>query len=38
MTIDGKPYSVVKMVDILCSLSKEVQTIREETDSVDTAE
>lgn len=37
VTIDGKPYSVVKMVDILCSLSKEVQTIREETDDDDEA-
>jgi len=31
VTIDGKPYSVVKMVDILCSLSEEVQTLREAT-------
>lgn len=32
VTIDGKPYSVVKMIDILCSLSKEVQAMREEID------
>eukprot|EP00537_Pseudo-nitzschia_pungens_P003121 CAMPEP_0172355874 /NCGR_PEP_ID=MMETSP1060-20121228/256_1 /TAXON_ID=37318 /ORGANISM="Pseudo-nitzschia pungens, Strain cf. cingulata" /LENGTH=242 /DNA_ID=CAMNT_0013075733 /DNA_START=181 /DNA_END=909 /DNA_ORIENTATION=+ len=31
VTIEGKKYSVVKMVDILCSLSKEVQAMREET-------
>jgi len=37
MMIDGKPYSVVKMVDILCSLSKEVQDMRKETDSDDEA-
>jgi chaperonin GroES len=33
VTIDGKSYSVVKMVDILCSLSQEVQGMRKETDS-----
>jgi len=32
VTIEGKPYSVVKMVDILCSLSKEVQAMREGDD------
>lgn len=32
VTIDGKAYSVVKMVDILCSLSKEVQAMREGTE------
>lgn len=32
VTIDGKQYSVVKMIDILCSLSKEVQSMREESD------
>lgn len=37
VTIDGKPYSVVKMVDILCSLSKEVQAMREETNGDDEA-
>lgn len=31
VTIDGKPYSIVKMVDILCSLNKEVQSMRKET-------
>jgi len=29
--IDGKSYSVVKMIDILCSLNKEVQSMRKET-------
>lgn len=29
VTIDGKAYSVVKMVDILSSMSKEVQAMRE---------
>jgi chaperonin GroES len=29
VTIDGKAYSVVKMVDILCSLSEEVQAMQE---------
>merc|ERR1711937_328570 len=38
VTIDGKPYSVVKMVDILCSLSKEIRTIREEADSAETTQ
>ena len=37
VTIDGKPYSVVKMVDILCSLSEEVQTLREATGDDDEA-
>merc|ERR1712087_231325 len=32
VTIDGKPYSVVKMVDVLCSMSKEVQAMREGSD------
>ena len=35
--IDGKPYSVIKMVDILCSLSKEVQALREATGNDDEA-
>mmetsp|Transcript_15238 Transcript_15238/g.35318 ORF Transcript_15238/g.35318 Transcript_15238/m.35318 type:complete len:280 (+) Transcript_15238:133-972(+) len=38
VTIDGKPYSVVKMVDILCSLSKEAQAMREESDNNDSTE
>lgn len=38
VTIDGKPYSVVKMVDILCSLSKEAQAKREETGEIDTTQ
>ncbi len=29
VTLDGKAYSVVKMVDILCSLSEEVQAMQE---------
>lgn len=37
VTIDGKPYSVVKMVDVLCSMSKEVEAMREETDIDDEA-
>ncbi len=35
--IDGKPYSVVKMVDILCSLDKDVQAMRERSDDDDEA-
>ena len=38
VTIDGKPYSVVKMVDILCSLSKEAQAMREESDNTDSTQ
>lgn len=33
VTIDGKAYSVVKMVDILSSLSKEVQAMRDGADN-----
>mmetsp|Transcript_10213 Transcript_10213/g.16331 ORF Transcript_10213/g.16331 Transcript_10213/m.16331 type:complete len:272 (-) Transcript_10213:59-874(-) len=29
VTIEGKPYTVVKMVDILCSLSEEVQAMQD---------
>jgi chaperonin GroES len=29
VTIEGKPYSVVKMVDILCSLSEEAQAMHD---------
>mmetsp|Transcript_25101 Transcript_25101/g.28144 ORF Transcript_25101/g.28144 Transcript_25101/m.28144 type:complete len:272 (+) Transcript_25101:59-874(+) len=32
VTLGGKPYSVVKMVDILCSLSQEVQAMRDAAD------
>ena len=32
VTIDGKLYSVVKMVDILCSLNQEVQAMQESGD------
>lgn len=31
VTLEGKEYSVVKMIDILCSLSDEVQAMREAT-------
>jgi len=37
VTLGGKPYSVVKMVDILCSLSQEVQAMRDAADDDDAA-
>jgi chaperonin GroES len=39
VTLDGKPYSVVKMVDILCSLNDNVQTMHDadETNNNDEA-
>jgi len=37
VTIDGKQYSVVKMIDILCSLSEEVQALRVATGDDDEA-